>query len=131
VTTDSLPLFASEPFDVKDAALAIRARLVPVAQGRPIDVAFEQDVARMVPIAVELLDKAEQQGQSGIAANDVRTIAEGRRILLASTAQRYLARVGRVVMLRAGFVPVGRAKTPRIGNRGGNDVILWGRRRVA
>jgi hypothetical protein len=92
---------------------------------------YRQDVALLVPIALELLARAEAKGQSGIAANDVRTMAEARGILLASTQQRYLANLGRRVMIAAGFSPVGRGKTPRIGRRGGNDVALWGRRKVA
>lgn len=103
----------------------------PVTPKRPIDVAFEQDVRLLVPIAHELLAIAESRGQSGITADSVRRIAEGRGILLASAQQRYLARVGRAVMLAAGLEPVGRTTTPRVGNRGGNSVVSWGRRRVA
>lgn len=92
---------------------------------------YEQDVKLLVPIAKELLELAERKGAAGIKADDVRTMAEARHILLASTQQRYLANLGRRVMLAAGLEVVGRARTPRVGRRGGNDVALWGRRKAA
>lgn len=92
---------------------------------------YATDVPLLVPIAVELLESAEALGQPGITANDVRTIAEARGILLASKQQRYIGNVTRKALIAAGLSTVGRAKTPRVKKRGGNDVALWGRKRAA
>lgn len=94
---------------------------------------YETDVPLLVPIAVELLQSAEAKGADGIKADDVRTMAEARGILLASRHQRYLGNVTRKALRAAGFAPLPgvKAKTPRVKNRGGNDVALWGRRKVA
>lgn len=89
---------------------------------------YATDVPLLVPIAVELLQSAEAKGQAGITANDVRTIAEARGILLASKQQRYIGNVTRKALMAAGLSTVGRTKTPRVKKRGGNDVALWGRR---
>lgn len=92
---------------------------------------YAADVRLLVPIALELLKSAEQRGEDGIAAASVRKIGQSRGLLLGSTEPRYLANLSRKVMIAAGFEIVGKGYVPRIGTEGGNDVALWGRRKVA
>lgn len=109
-------------------------RLLPFEDRPPtrsIDFACQQDVKLLVPIAHELLESAEAKGADGIAAASVRKVGIARGLLLASTEGRYLANLSRKVMIAAGFEIVGRGYVPRVGTEGGNEVALWGRRKVA
>lgn len=104
----------------------------PMTADQKRDWLLKRDVELLTPIAAELIAKAEERGAKGIAANDVRTTAEARGILLAYSDRIYLGRVSRKALQAAGLVLTKeRTTTPRIGKRGGNSVQLWARRRVA